>query len=169
MTRLTRTIKLLYCLCIVKYISSSKWLVESAKAGKFLSPDDYKIDNSDFDDNFKCDIYKSLESIQRNKLFSGKTFYLTPSVVPSVKVLVKLIELCGGEIEKVRRSSVRIQETSKTHPDAYIILSCINDLHLLADICRPNKTNRIICTTEYVMKSIMTQSIDIDQHVINYF
>lgn len=166
MTRLTRTIKLLTCLCCVKCIASSDWLVESARSGKFLPADNYRIENPEFERQFKCDISKTVKQSTRNKLFEGKIFYLTPTIFPPVKNVQQLIELCGGVTEKVRRSSVRIQEALKQNPNSYIIISCLDDLHLVADLAKLPKSNQIICTTEVVMKSIMTQTINFDDHMI---
>lgn len=93
---------------------------------------------------------------------------MTPSVRPSYKELQLLIELCGGQVERQRRSGARITEANAATPGSYVILSCSEDLHLLADLIRPGKTNRAICATEFVMMAIMTQKVDLDSHVIQY-
>lgn len=175
MTRLMRTCKLLACLCTVRYALSSNWVIESAKAGQFVPESEHPLRSKEFEE-FKCDIKKVLHSPMRRTLFVGKTFFLTPSVRPVIKEMVQLIELSGGTVEKSRRSAAKIQETNSQSPDSYIILTCANDLHLLNDLTRSNKVNRIInkaslwqiCTTELVMKSIMSQSIDFDAHAIKY-
>lgn len=167
MTRLIRTYKLLISLCVVNYVVSSKWIVESSKAGKFLSVEDFKLTEKEFEENYKCDVYKTVQSPIRNKLFDGKTFYLTPSVYPKPKELTRLIELSGGTVERTRRSATRIQEGKST--DEYFILSTAEDFHLLSDVARMGKPNKIVCSSELIMKSIMTQVIDVEQHIINFY
>ncbi|XP_059608090.1 PAX-interacting protein 1 [Phlebotomus argentipes] len=169
MTRLTRTHKLLLAMCVVKHIVSTQWLMESAKEGSFQPLDAYVIKDATFEDNFKCDIHETVKNPNRGQLFDGKTFYITPSVRPAVRELTQMIEASGGKVEKARRSVLKIQEANAQLADSYIILSCANDLHLLADLTRSGKQNRIICTTEFVMRSIMTQSINIEPHIMKYF
>lgn len=169
MTRLSRTTKLIISLCVAKYIVSSTWLVESAKAGKFLPPENYPIHDKNFEENFKCDIYKAIQQPNRNKLFEKKTFYLTPSVFPSLKNLVNLLELTGGTVEKNRRSSSVISEALKQNPGSYVVIGCQKDIHLLIDLSKITKSHRFIYSTEYIMQSIMHQKIEDDKHLLNFF
>uniref|UniRef100_A0A1L8E2Q1 PAX-interacting protein 1 n=1 Tax=Nyssomyia neivai TaxID=330878 RepID=A0A1L8E2Q1_9DIPT len=169
MTRLTRTQKLMLAICVVRHVVSTKWLMDSAKEGYFLPVDTYAIHDGAFEENFKCDIHETVRNPNRAQLFDGRTFYVTPSVRPSVRELTQMIEACGGKVEKSRRSVVKIQEANTQCADSYIILSCANDLHLLADLTRSGKQNRIICTTEFIMRSILTQKIDIEPHILKYF
>lgn len=169
MTKLTRTTKLLISLCVCKYIVSSSWIVESAKAGKFLQPENYPIHDKDFEEIFKCDIYKTIQQPNRNKLFEKKIFYLTPSVFPLIKNLINLIELSGGIVEKKRRSSSAIADTLKQNPGSYIIVGCQKDIHLLIDLAKVTKSHRFIYSTEYIMQSIMHQKIEDDKNLLNFF
>lgn len=169
LTRLVRSLKLLNALPVAEHIVSSRWLVDSAHAGHFLPiTSAYEWNDPVFRQTFGCDILRTIRSPIRQKLFAGKTFYMTPSVNPKCKDLQQLIEMCGGKVERQRRSAARITEGQTQDPDAYVILSCTKDLHLLADLLR-GKTNRIICGSEFVLTSIMTQAIDMDKHIIKYF
>lgn len=169
MTRLTRTCKLLQCLCRVNHVVSSDWLTESASAGELLPEDKFQIHDPKFELMFKADIHQAVKSTSREQLFEGRTFHMTPSVRPTAKEMTKLIELCGGKVEKARRSLLKIHEANTAHPNSYIILSCPPDLHLLADIMRSKQHSRIICTTEFVMRSVMNQRVmDMEPHIIRY-
>lgn len=169
LTRLARTTNLLLGLCVVDHVLSSKWIVESAKAGEFLPVDGFEINDESFKENYRCDIQSTIKSPKRKDLFKGKVFYITPSVRPNVHDLTKLIELCGGKVEKKRRSAAQIAETNAKSPESYIMLTCTKDMHLLIDLTKPGKPNRIICATELVMSAIMLQKIEIEPHVITYF
>lgn len=169
LTRLTRTSNLLRALCVVDHILSSKWIVESAKVGKFLPTDDFQLNEEQFSDTYRCDIQSTIKSTKRKQLFDGKTFYITPSVRPNIKDLTALIELSGGKVEKKRRTAAAIAEANAQQPESYIILTCTKDMHLLIDLTKPGKPNRIICATELVMTAVMQQKIEVEPHIITYF
>lgn len=167
-TRLVRSCKLLVALSIVDHILSSKWITDSANAGKFLPVNGYEINDPKFKQTFKADVQKTIQTPSRRTLFEGKTFFLTPTVRPSKAILKSMIESSGGRVDKNRLSAARISETNAQKPASYIVLSCVQDLHLLSDLMRPGKPNRIICSTEFVMSSVMTQNIDLERHIIKY-
>lgn len=170
LTRLTRSYKLLFALCAVDHIVNSKWIVDSAKAGKFLRPDEYALHSDDqFRTHFKnCDIQEVIKSTTRKTLFAGKTFFVTPSVRPPAKDIIRLIEFCGGKIEPKRRTATQINQGNIQNPDSYIILTCPNDIHLVYDLMRTGKPNRCICSTELVMTAIMHQKIDYEGHILTF-
>ena len=72
-----------------------------------------------------------LQSKERNQLFKGKIFYITPGVVPAASALREIIECAGGTVEKQRRSLKNIQEMK---PRTYLPITCSGDLHLVADL-----------------------------------
>lgn len=131
-------------------------------------PSVYHLDDSTFRNSFNCKITDVLAAPNRRQLFANCTFHLTPSVRPIVRDLQQLIELCGGRVERSRRSAARIAEANQQSAGSYVILSCAADLHLLADLMRPGRPNRAICATEFVMMAILQQRIDMDKHVIKY-
>lgn len=168
LTRLARTCNLLFALCVVDNILTSKWVVDSARAGKFLPTDDYVMNDDNFKDTYRCDIQTTIKSINRRQLFHDKIFYITPSVRPNIKDLTKLIEMCGGKVERKRRSATLIAEANAQSPESYIVLTCTKDMHLLIDLTKPGKPNRIICATELVMSAIMLQKFEVEPHIITY-
>lgn len=168
MTKLLRTSKLLQCLCTVSHVLSSDWLVDSVAAGELLAEDKYQMKDAHFEQQFKCDVQQAVKASNRSKLFEGRTFHMTPSIKPNVKVLAKIIELSGGRVEKARRSLIKIHEANAQSANSYVVLSCAPDLHLLSDILRSKQHNRIVATTEFVMESIMSQTIrDMEPHIIS--
>lgn len=167
MTKLLRTSKLLQCLCTVRYILSSDWLVDSVAAGELLAEEKYAMKDEGFERQFSCDVQQVVKASDRSKLFEGRTFHMTPSIKPNVKALAKMIELSGGRVEKARRSLIKIHEAN-AQSNSYVVLSCSPDLHLLSDILRSKQHNRIVATTEFVMESIMSQTVrDMEPHIIS--
>lgn len=161
MTQPSRTLKYMMGLCCAKYILSSKWLIESASAGYFLPEDDFEIREFYFE-GLKMDVSHVMKSTIRNKVFEGKTFYLTPSIRPPAAQLKILIELCGGKVENNRRSILKIQEANNFSEDSYVIISCPEDTHLF-------NFKQFVCnivSTEYIMEGITSQTLDIKSHLV---
>jgi PAX-interacting protein 1 len=151
MTKVNRTMKFMYALCRAKYILTSAWLEESAKAGYFQIEENYWIRELG-----KCDIPAVVKSPIRSRLFEDRVFFITPSVTPAPSYLRWLIEQSGGKWEHNRRSVMKIHELNQQSPNSYIVVSCPEDLHLLGFkhyVC-------FVCTSEFVLQSIMTQTID---------
>lgn len=169
LTRLVRTSKLLMAVCTVDHVLNSRWISDSAKAGKFLPTNEYVWHDNLFNELYNCDIQTAIKSPKRRSLLSGKIFYITPSVRPQPKDLIKIIELCGGKVELKRRSASQIEQANAEQPESYIILTCTKDIHLLVDLTKPGKPNRIICATEYVLSAIMQQKLELEPYIITYF
>lgn len=168
MTKESRTCKLMRALCYVDYVLKSLWLVESAKVGKFLPPETYKVDFVLANENLKFNLDTVLLSNNRNSLFSGKYFYVTPDVFPSQMEIIHMIESCGGKVEEKRRSYQTIVDTHNQSPDSYIIVTCSNDMHLCVDLIRFGSPKCPIVTTEFVMSSILKQKLEIESNLIPY-
>lgn len=77
--------------------------------------------------------------------------------------------MSGGVVEKKRRTAAAIAGINAQKPESYIILTCTKDMHLLIDLTKPGKPNRIICATELVMTAVMQQKIEVEPHIITYF
>lgn len=145
----------MYALCRAKYILSSSWLEESARAGYLIPEDNFWI-NDLSQANFKCDVQSVVKSFTRSKLFENRVFYITPSVKPDKNLLRWLIEQSGGTYEHNRRSIMKIHELNRTLPNSYVIIACPDDLEFLGFkhyVC-------YVATSEFILQSIMTQTID---------
>jgi len=94
----------------------------------------YTVEEVSVDQKVICKVHKILSNPNRHELFKGKIFYITPGVTrPTVFVVRQIIESAGGVVEKQRRSFRAIQELE---PNMYIVITCNNDLHLVADLIR---------------------------------
>lgn len=168
MTCESRTCKLIQAVCHVDYVLKSQWVVESAKAGKFLPPDNYKIQYIPVDENLKFHLEPVLQSTTRSTLFAGRYFFVTPDVFPARAEVVRMIESSGGKVEEKRRTAQAIAETHNQSPESYIIVTCPTDMHLCADLTRFGNPKCPIVSTEFVMSSILKQQLEIEPHIIPY-
>ncbi|XP_050353636.1 PAX-interacting protein 1-like isoform X2 [Nymphalis io] len=167
MEKLVRTCKLVSCLITVKHLLTPEWVLESQRQNKFADEAKHGLRDEVFNKAFKCDIDEVLLcGEQRRKLFEGMTFFLTPCVKPSKAGLTEMIELCGGKVEKNRRSYVSIQEMHNTKPYSYLVLTVPNDLHLVYYLLQSEKTLNVVCSTEVVLTAIMRQKLEIEQFLV---
>lgn len=136
MPTLIRTPKLLCCLPVVKYVLSPRWIQESAQQGKLLDEQPYLLKDSELERKMDIDLVKLLSTPQRSQLFRGKTFYITPSVVPSRSVLREMVECSGGKVLIQPKSMKSILELTQKDENAFIVISCPTDYHLLSDLMK---------------------------------
>lgn len=167
MPQLVRTNKLLHCICLGTHILPDSWLQDSAQANKFLDESNYSLDTKDFNSEYKCDFQQTLATKNRNRLFEGKYFFVTPSVFPNKKVLSELIQNCGGIVERIRRSGSQIEATNINSPYSYVILTHENDLHLVADLLKNKKDKiRIVCNVELTLSAILKQTFEVEPYAV---
>merc|ERR1712183_414137 len=161
MPKLGRTLAFLCGITYVKYIVSSRWIQDSHKETTFLDEHKYTLEDEAFDDKFGCNTRMTLSKKNRDKLFQGRIFYLSPSIFPSWKKLKTVIEAAGGIVENRRRKDIEeIKALNKPGQDPmYIIVACEHDLHIVADVLMAKIG---IYNTEFVMSAIMRSKMDFD-------
>ncbi|CAB4063821.1 PAXIP1 [Lepeophtheirus salmonis] len=138
MPKLCRTISFLKAIVKVKFILSNEWLKESCKEKAPQDELKYLFHDEEFERTFKFSLSTTLTQPERDKLFEGKTFYITPETPPSWKKIKSIVELAGGEVENNRRKDLKqIKELNKPGCDPqYIIITCEPDLHLVTDVLK---------------------------------
>lgn len=166
MPRLARSNKLLYCISRHAHILPDTWLRDSQSANKFLDESNYTFDAKEFNSEFRCDFHQTMSTRNRNRLFEGKSFFVTPSVFPSKRALVELIQSCGGVVERTRRSSAQIEATNASAPYSYIIVTHENDLHLVADLLKKKEKARTVCNVELVYSAILKQTFEVEPYTV---
>lgn len=167
MDKLVRTSKLISCLVTVKHLLSPEWVYESQRLNKFADEAMHGLKDDAFNKTFNTDVSEVLLcGEQRRKLFEGVTFFLTPCVKPAKNTLVEMIELCGGKVEKNRRSYVSIQEMHTQRPYSYLVLTVPNDLHLVYYLLQSEKTLNVVCSTEVVLSAIMRQKLEVHEFLV---
>lgn len=167
MPYLARTNKLLYSICRGVYILPESWLRDSQTSNKFIDENNYTFDTKDFNSQYKCDFNQTMNTRNRNKLFEGKYFFVTPSVIPSKKMVVELIQNCGGVVERIRRSAAQIEATNINSPYSYLIITHENDLHLVADLLKNKKEKiRTVCNAELIFSAILKQTFEVEPYTV---
>ncbi|KAJ8973925.1 hypothetical protein NQ317_001131 [Molorchus minor] len=167
MPYLARSNKLFFAIVKGACVVNEQWLKDSHSTNQFLPETNYNLNSKDFNYIYKCDIDQTLQTKNRNQLFEGKFFFVTPSVFPSKRVIVELIQSCGGIVERIRRSSVQIEATSINSPYSYFIVTHENDLHLVADLLKNKKDKmRIVCNVELILSAILKQTFEVEPYAV---
>ncbi|CAF2365048.1 unnamed protein product [Rotaria sp. Silwood2] len=165
MNKFLRTEKLYECMGYVSYILNKKWLDKCNDAKCFLP-----VEESDWllDDELKPPRNLLKQSIdkrisRKNKsLFTGYTFFLTPTVQPSQITLKSILYAHGGN---VRRQFPTIKQLTtydeQTKIPNCLILTCDIDKLLLKDLHKHNNTDFEIkiLSIDFVLESIVQQEI----------
>lgn len=168
MPKLTRTHKLLFAITKFCHILPDKWLEHSLSSRKFLAEADFSLSADEFNQTFNTNLDLVLKSPLKSRLFDGKAFWITPSVVPRKKILAELIELCGGRVERIRRSRAQIEAASLTAPSTYFIITAKEDLHLVGDLLRNKKDKqRVVCNAELVLSAILRQEFEVEPYAVS--
>ena len=103
----------------------------------------------------------TLAKVNRDKLFMGKVFFVTPSMLPHLQVVTNIITNSGGRVENRRRKTTeQIAEMNSGDNITYIIITCEVDIHLVTDVLRAKLPG--VFTSEFVMKAVVRCEMDFD-------
>ncbi|XP_041848881.1 PAX-interacting protein 1 [Melanotaenia boesemani] len=161
-TKVTRTVKFLTAMSVVKHIVSPEWLEESWRSQKFVDEQRYTLRDAEAEVLFSFSLEESLKRAHTAPLFKGKYFYLTPGMCPSLSTMKAILESAGGKLLAKQPSYRKIMEhkQNKNLPEI-ILISCDNDLHL----CREYFLKNIdVHNAEFILTGILTQKLDYDSY-----
>ncbi|XP_041660130.1 PAX-interacting protein 1 [Cheilinus undulatus] len=160
--KVTRTVKFLTAMSVVKHIVSPEWLEESWRSQKFLDEQPFSLRDAEAEMLFSFSLEESLKRAHSTPLFKGKFFYLTPGVCPSLGTMKSILESAGGKLLTKQPSYRKIMEhkQNKNLPEI-ILISCDNDLHL----CREYFMKNIdVHNAEFILTGVLTQKLNYDSY-----
>ncbi|XP_067330565.1 PAX-interacting protein 1 isoform X2 [Channa argus] len=161
-SKVTRTIKFLTAISVVKHIVGPGWLEESWRSQKFVDEQSYILRDAEAEVLFGFSLEESLKRAHTSPLFKGKYFYLTPGICPSISTMKSILESAGGKLMAKQPSYRKIMEhkQNKNLPEI-ILISCDNDLHL----CREYFLKNIdVHNAEFILTGVLTQKLDYDSY-----
>lgn len=160
--KVTRTVKFLTAVSVVKHIVTPDWLDESWKSQKFVDEQSYTLRDAEAEVLFCFSLEESLKRAHAAPLFKGKYFYITPGICPSLSTMKVIVESAGGKVLSKQPSYRKIMEhkQNKNLPEI-ILISCDNDLHL----CREYFLKNIdVHNAELILTGVLTQSLDYESY-----
>lgn len=161
-SKVTRTVKFLTAMSVVKHIVSPDWLEESWRSQKFVDEQSYTLRDAEAEVLFGFSLEESLKRAHSAPLFKGKYFYLTPGICPSLSTMKSILESAGGKLLTKQPSYRKIMEhkQNKNLPEI-ILISCDNDLHL----CREYFLKNIdVHNAEFILTGVLTQKLDYESY-----
>lgn len=161
-TKVTRTVKFLAAMSVVKHIVKPDWLEESWRSQRFVDEQSYTLRDAEAEEMFAFSLEESLKRAKSEPLFKGKYFYLTPGVCPSLSTMKSILESAGGKLLAKQPSYRKIIEhkQNKNLPEI-ILISCDNDLHL----CREYFLKNIdVHNAEFILTGVLTQKLNYDSY-----
>uniref|UniRef100_A0A3P9J751 PAX-interacting protein 1 n=1 Tax=Oryzias latipes TaxID=8090 RepID=A0A3P9J751_ORYLA len=156
--KVTRTVKFLTAMSVVKHIVSPEWLEESWRSQKFVGEQAFILKDAEAEVLFNFSLEESLRKAHSAPLFKGKYFYLTPGVCPSFSTMKAILESAGGKLLTKQPSYRKIMDhkQNKNLPEI-VLISCDNDLHL----CREYFMKNIdVHNAEFILTGVLTQKLD---------
>jgi len=130
-SKVTRTVKFLTAISVVRHIVTPEWLEECFKCQKFIDEQNYLLRDAEAEVLFSFSLEESLKRAHASPLFKAKYFYITPGICPSLSTMKAIVECAGGRVLSKQPSFRKLVEHKQNKSLSEIILiSCENDLHL---------------------------------------
>nr|XP_042104992.1 PAX-interacting protein 1 isoform X3 [Ovis aries] len=164
-SKVTRTVKFLTAISVVKHIVTPEWLEECFKCQKFIDEQNYLLRDAEAEVLFSFSLEESLRRAHASPLFKAKYFYITPGICPSLSTMRAIVECAGGKVLSKQPSFRKLVEHKQNKSLSEIILiSCENDLHL----CREYFARGIdVHNAEFVLTGVLTQTLDYESYKFN--
>uniref|UniRef100_A0A8C8VIV0 PAX-interacting protein 1 n=1 Tax=Pelusios castaneus TaxID=367368 RepID=A0A8C8VIV0_9SAUR len=161
-SKVTRTVKFLTAISVVKHIVTPEWLEECFKCQKFVDEQNFVLRDAEAEVLFCFSLEESLKRAQVAPLFKGKYFYITPGICPSLSTMKAIVECAGGKVLSKQPSFRKLMEHKQNKSlSAIILISCENDLHL----CREYFARGIdVHNAEFVLTGVLTQTLDYESY-----
>ncbi|PWA30808.1 hypothetical protein CCH79_00017353, partial [Gambusia affinis] len=109
-SKVTRTVKFLSAMSVIKHIVTPEWLEESWRNQKFVDEQSYTLRDAEAEVLFSFSLEESLKRAHTAPLFKGKYFYLTPGICPSLSTMKAILESAGGKLLAKQPSYRKIME-----------------------------------------------------------
>lgn len=164
-SKVTRTVKFLTAISVVKHIVTPEWLEECFKCQKFIDEQNYLLRDAEAEVLFSFSLEESLKRAHTSPLFKAKYFYITPGICPSLSTMKAIVECAGGRVLSKQPSFRKLVEHKQNKSLSEIILiSCENDLHL----CREYFARGIdVHNAEFILTGVLTQTLDYESYKFN--
>ncbi|KAF9958739.1 hypothetical protein BGZ72_011038 [Mortierella alpina] len=119
---IARTEKFLVALAQGKTIVHEDWFQACIDANAILDESEYRIHDTENEDKFGMDLYKSLDKAREKPVFKDCVFYISPSTVPKLAALKTLTEAGGGKATALLQTGLgflkeKIEKKKKSSQD----------------------------------------------------
>ncbi|KAM7383258.1 hypothetical protein PAMP_002928 [Pampus punctatissimus] len=153
--KVRRTVKFLCAVAKGVPIVTTHWLEKSGKAGSFLSPNAFAVNDPEQEKKFNFCLQESLKVASSQPLLQGYEIHVTKSVKPE-PVQMKDIISCSG--------ATFLPKMPSFHKPQTVVISCEEDWSL----CGPAVSASLpIVTAEFILTGILQQKFDTQTHKLS--
>nr|XP_061789510.1 mediator of DNA damage checkpoint protein 1-like [Nerophis lumbriciformis] len=153
--KVRRTVKFLCAVAKGIPIVNTQWLDKSGKAGTFLPPDAFIVNDPEQEQKFNFCLQETLRLASREPLLQGYKIHITKSVKPEPVHMKDIISCCGATF---------IPKMPSTHKPYTLVVSCTEDWSL----CRRAVSASLpIVTAEFILSGILQHKVDFDTHKLS--
>jgi hypothetical protein len=186
--KIRRTVKFLCALGKAQHIVSIDWIDQSKKSKQFLSESEFILRDRDSETKFGTTLAESFqrrrELEEDNKLvFTGKYFFVTPSVKPPPSEMKQIIECNGGSyLNTLTTLKSHLNddddEDQETNDISIIVVTCADDEDYCIDKVLPLYMKKYsgdasdyykhFFTNEIVLTTVMRQQLSLDENLFQF-
>ncbi|XP_008429571.1 mediator of DNA damage checkpoint protein 1 isoform X2 [Poecilia reticulata] len=153
--KVRRTVKFLCAVAKGVPVVTTRWLEQSGKAGSFLSPLAFVVNDPEQEKKFSFSLQESLRTASSQPLLQGYEIHVTKSVKPE-PVHMKDIITCSG--------ATFLTKMPAAHKPRTVVISCEEDLRL----CGPAVSASLpVVTAEFILTGILQQRVDLQTHALS--
>uniref|UniRef100_A0A3B3U1P9 Mediator of DNA damage checkpoint protein 1 n=1 Tax=Poecilia latipinna TaxID=48699 RepID=A0A3B3U1P9_9TELE len=153
--KVRRTVKFLCAVAKGVPVVTTRWLEQSGKAGSFLSPLAFVVNDPEQEKKFSFSLQESLRTASSQPLLQGYEIHVTKSVKPE-PVHMKDIITCSG--------ATFLTKMPAAHKPRTVVISCEEDLRL----CGPAVSASLpVVTAEFILTGILQQRVDFQTHALS--
>ncbi|XP_072497663.1 mediator of DNA damage checkpoint protein 1 isoform X2 [Notamacropus eugenii] len=153
--RVRRTVKFLCALGRGIPILSLEWLHQSRKAGRFLPPDEFVVNDPEQEKNFGFSLRESLSRAQERGLLEGYEIYVTPGVQPPPPQMGEIITCSGG---------TALSSMPRVYKSQRLVISCPQDLSRCAAAARAKLP---LLSAEFLLTGVLRQEAQVEAFLLS--
>ncbi|XP_047667701.1 mediator of DNA damage checkpoint protein 1 [Tachysurus fulvidraco] len=151
--KVRRTVKFLCAVARGVSIVTPDWLIKSAKAGSFLSPNGFLVKDAEQEKKFNFSLQDALGVASSQPLLQGYEIHVTPSVKPEPAQMKEIITCCGARFLPKMPSAHKAQTV--------VVVSCEEDRALCE---RARSLSFPVVSAEFLLTGILQQKVDLQTH-----
>ncbi|XP_051852077.1 mediator of DNA damage checkpoint protein 1 isoform X1 [Antechinus flavipes] len=153
--RVRRTVKFLCALGRGIPILSLEWLHQSRKAGRFLAPDEFVVNDPEQENSFGFSLREALSRAQERGLLEGYEFYVTPGVQPPPPQMGEIITCCGGTV---------LSSMPRVYKPQRVVISCPQDLSRCSAAVRAKLP---LLSPEFLLTGVLRQEAQLEAFLLS--
>ncbi|XP_039475142.1 mediator of DNA damage checkpoint protein 1 isoform X2 [Oreochromis aureus] len=153
--KVRRTVKFLCALAKGIPIVTTDWLEKSGKAGSFLPPSSFIVEDPEQEKKFNFSLHKSLRIASSQPLLKGYEVHVTRSVKPEPVHMKDIISSSGATF---------LPKMPSSNKPNTVVISCEEDWPL----CRLALSASLpVVTAEFILTGILQQKLDFQSHTLS--